>query len=100
MGAILAAASTSAEDSQGRLTNQADAAMLNAMLGMAAGTSADLFGLAEQNPGTSKTFGANTEVNTEEQDAAIRQLLASLQGGRQEDVGNDIDMSALVHMSG
>ena len=75
--------------------------MLNAMLGMAAGTSADFFGMAEQNQGTSRTsHGANTEVNTEEQDAAIRQLLASLQGGRQDEIGNDIDMSALVQMNG
>ncbi|KAL7074638.1 hypothetical protein ACQ4LE_005776 [Meloidogyne hapla] len=141
VGAILAAATSSAgstnEDKKnivtGCTTGQTDAAMINAMLGMAAaGNTSDLFGLmdhqqhAKSGGVTVKTEpidkGINNnnttrnapnlmmEANSEEQDAAIRQLLASLQGGGRNDSDDllggrsnisDIDMAAaLANCSG
>jgi hypothetical protein len=99
VNALLAAASN--EDGKGGRSAQ-ETAMLNAMLGMASGgNAADLFGMADQQPGTSQTHpDANT---TEEQDAAIRQLLASLHGngrnGEQEVAEMDV-AAALAQMSG
>nr|CAD2145192.1 unnamed protein product [Meloidogyne enterolobii] len=143
VGAILAAATSSAgstnEDKKpiitgcntSTTTSQSDAAMINAMLGMAGvGNTSDIFGLMDQPKSggvtvktepTTKGINNNNntsrnapnlmmEANSEEQDAAIRQLLASLQGGGRSDSDDllggrsnisDIDMAAaLANCSG
>jgi hypothetical protein len=85
--------------------------MLNAMLEMATtgGSTADMFNMADQHqqPSTSRgNHPMSTKMETtttEEQESAIRQLLASLQGGGQMEhpEATELDVAAaLAQMSG